>query len=368
MMSDDESKNIRQALEIIKNYKNTDRSWLYVFSNEIEGEALLSSIQSGYLKVRRVSDVRTLIFMLLQTKGELLFKEAVKIESLNKRLIEAVVVGAGKSGKEMIKALSWFGQMDGYRVEITAFDKKKDIKSRLSAECPELLDEEHNNQFDDDGEAQYKIDIKGNVDVETAEFFEEIKRIKNITYIFVDIGSDEQNIRISIKLRHFLKKYNMSPRIQAVVNDTERKNALEGIKNYSEQAFDIDYVGDVKSLYAVGSIIESDLEADALKRHLKWGKETDFWRYEYNYRSSLASALHRKMKIKCNVPGITKLPEERSENEKLVLRMMEHRRWNAYMRTEGYTYAENRNNIAKTHNCLVTYNKLSPKDKAKDDD
>ena len=47
---------------------------------------------------------------------------------------------------------------------------------------------------------------------------------------------------------------------------------------------------------------------------------------------------------------------------------MEHRRWNAYMRSEGFTYAEKRNNLAKTHNCLVTYDDLSLEEKAKDDD
>ena len=182
------------------------------------------------------------------------------------------------------------------------------------------------------------------------------------------MGNDEKNIRTAIKLRTLLLKKGKAPRIQAVVSNTDRKNALEGITNHSGQSYDIDFVGDVESLYSVGCIIDSELEAEALSRHLKWGKEEDFWRYEYNHRSSVASALHRRMKVICNIPGVDKIPQERTETERLNLRMMEHRRWNAYMRSEGFTYAEKRNNLAKTHNCLVTYDILTPEEKAKDDD
>ena len=66
--------------------------------------------------------------------------------------------------------------------------------------------------------------------------------------------------------------------------------------------------------------------------------------------------------------SVEKKPSDRTEQEKHVLRLLEHRRWNAYMRSEGYVYSEKRNNLAKTHNCLVTFDLLSQKDKEKDDD
>lgn len=368
MIADDESENVKQALSVIEKYKNREKTWMYVFSNEFEGEVLLSSIETNALKPRRISNVRTLIYSLLQTKGNLLFEEAIEDCDNDKKLISAVVVGLGKHGTEMVKSLAWFGQMDGYRIEIIAFDKAVDAKDKFSAICPELMDDKYNNQFLDDGEAQYKIDIHDNVDVETITFLKEIQRIPDITYIFVDVGNDEKNIKTAIKLRSLLQKKKITPRIQAVVSNTERKNALDGITNHSGQSYNIDFVGDVKSFYSVGSIIDSDLETEALSRHLKWGKEEDFWKYEYNHRSSIASALHRRMKVICKIPGIEKVPQERTEEERLNLRMMEHRRWNAYMRSEGFTYAEKRNNLAKTHNCLVTYDDLTPEEKAKDDD
>lgn len=53
----------------------------------------------------------------------------------------------------------------------------------------------------------------------------------------------------------------------------------------------------MKSSYTEDVIIDSELEGNALEHHLKLGKEKECWIYEYNYRYSMASAIHMKARI-----------------------------------------------------------------------
>jgi hypothetical protein len=45
---------------------------------------------------------------------------------------------------------------------------------------------------------------------------------------------------------------------------------------------------------------------------------------------------------------------------------VEHVRWNAYMRAEGYRYSQDRNDLARVHNNLVPVSKLSIDEMKKD--
>lgn len=363
-----EEGNLKNALGLINKYNTRPNTQLYVLSNEIEGELQLNAAQVGEIKVRRISNIRTTIFSILQNKGHLLFEEAIDDSTIGQKRISAVVVGMGKLGKEMTKSLAWFCQMEGYRIEIDSFDMDPQADEHFAALCPELMDEKINNKFEDVGESQYRINVHSGVDVDTIKFYNDIKSLTNTTYVFVDLGSDEKNIRTSIKLRMLFEQIGITPRIHAIVENSARKKALKDIKNYSGQPYNIEYEGSTDEIYSYGNIINSDLEHEALSRHLCWGEEAEFWKYEYNYRSSMASALHKRMKKICKIPGIEKKPSERLEEEKQTLRLMEHRRWNTYMRSEGYVFSETRNNMAKTHHCLVTFDLLSQKDKEKDDD
>ncbi len=365
----EESENLDQSLKLVERYKECANARLYVFSIDVESELLLTAVDKGRLKVRRVNEVQSLISRILYEQGEILFQSALPAEDGMKN-INAIVIGMGHHGTEMVKALSWFGQMDGYRIEINAFDKDELARDRFCALVPELMSEKYNGVIIE-GESQYKINVCPGADVETATFAEQIMQQKNATYVLVALGSDKANIETAVRLRMLFERVGAHPVIQSIVYSSKQKNALKGVKNYSGQDYKIEFIGDLDSSYTADVILDSDLEEEALRRHLKWGKEEDFWGYEYNYRSSIASAIHRSVRVKCGIAAATKPSEELTEQERLAVEILEHRRWNAYMRSEGYVYSgskdkESRNNLAKMHHDLVDYESLTEEEKRKD--
>lgn len=362
IIGEDSGENTKQAITLIRKYRDRERTSVYVVSTGVDSELLLSTTEKGKVKVRRINEVQALISRTLYDEGFRIF------ESAQDGTISAVIVGMGQYGTEMTKALSWFCQMDGYRLEMNVFDKKKNSKGRLSALCPDLMKQPYNGDFSTAGEAHYKISVHGDVHAETKEFLDQLREIPKPTYVFVALGNDEKNIEMAVRIRVWLAKFGCWPVIDAIVYNTDKNRALQGIQNSSGQEYDIHFIGDLETSYSEKVILDSDVEAEALKRHLRWGKEEAFWKYEYNYRSSMSSAIHKKMKILCKIPGADKPAEERTQEEREVMRVLEHNRWNAYMRSEGYTFDEVRNNLAKTHHCLVEFDKLSLEEQMKDDD
>lgn len=368
-ISVNETENLDQALKLIEAYKDRENTRLYVFSTKVESELLLTEIDKGHMRVRRINEVQSLINRLLYENSGILFDSALEQEDGIKQ-ITALVIGMGNHGTEMVKALSWMGQMDGYRMEVHAFDKDERAYEKFCALAPELMSPEYNGTHVQ-GEAQYTIFIHPQMDVETITFVEKLREIRKPTYVMVALGDDDVNIRTAVSLRMWFERMGVHPVIQAIVYNTQQTRALTGVKNYRGQAYDIEFVGDTETSFSADVIMDSELEEDALERHLKWGKEEEFWAYEYNYRSSVATAIHMRARIKCGIPGADKREEELTPQEKNALEELEHRRWNAYMRAEGYIFSgskekSSRNDLGKMHHDLVDFSSLSEEEKRKD--
>ena len=161
------------------------------------------------------------------------------------------------------------------------------------------------------------------------------------------------------------------PVIRTVIRHHEKSEVIKGIRNHRGQFYGIEPMGDFETCCSEKVLMGSELEKLALERHLNWGKEEDFWKYEYNYRSSMASAIHFRERVLCGISWAGKSTEELSDREKDLVEKMEHRRWNAYMRSEGYSYSgsmdkQTRNDLAKVHCDLVSFEILSEEEKRKD--
>ena len=361
MISDDEDRNLILSVKLIERYKDRARTDLYLFSRKTDSEIMMSSVgKDNQIKIRRINEVRSMVYNMLNDEGDRLFRNAVEKDGV--KTISAVIVGMGSHGTEMLKALSWFGQMDGYFIKIHAFDKDPMAEQSFSAQAPELMSEEYNGLVRD-GEAQYRIDIHSGMEVESKPFFDEIAQISDATYVFVALGSDERNIRTAVALRTYFERMGVSPIIQSVVYDSQKKQMLKDVKNYKEQAYRIEWIGDLESSYSESVIMPSQLEKTALAIHMKYGEEDSFWRYEYNYRSSMTSAIHMAARKTCGIQGADKAESALTAAEKTALGSLEHRRWNAYMRTEGYCHGEPRNDLGKVHPDLCAYQDRKDKKK-----
>ncbi len=147
----------------------------------------------------------------------------------------------------------------------------------------------------------------------------------------------------------------------------------------NDKPYGIRYIGDYGSVFSEPVILHSELEKEAIKIHLTWTirkirdhaaengglrksdvqnlieKYFSLWSSEYNYRSSIASAMHTAAVCACGKmePGAV-LSSARIGS----LVKLEHKRWNAYMRSEGYVFGDVKNQLAKTHPCLVPWEKL----------
>ena len=347
----------------------------YVFDYSTESDLLLSNIDKGYMHVFRVNEMQSLIYRTLYEEGGKLFEGAVQIGE--KKRITAVIVGAGLQGTEMFKALVWFCQMDGYELCIHVFDKNKDFAKRYTLDFPELLDERLNGKHRE-GDAYYDIHLHPGIDIQGSEFSDEIYKIPEITFAFVALGTDKVNVETAYELRIMFerkqakdKEQTISPTIQTVVYNSDICIALKDAKNYKSRPYGISFIGDLKSSFSVDVIIDSELEERALEVQMRYGSEEDFWKYEYCYMSSMASAVHARARLFCQIPGAD-LPEaDRTPAQTEINSVIEHCRWDAYMRTEGYISGISKDGkdaatLGKMHPSLRIFEDLSDDDKRKD--
>lgn len=364
-MCDEESRSISQVLQLIPQYKARPSTKVFLFSSDIESELVLNNLDHGNLIVRRINPRNAFLVHLLSSEGTRLFDSAIPTEGKQKE-ISALVLGTGQFGTEILKGLVWYCQMDDYTLRIHAFDKAENAKDQFTALCPELMDDKYNG-VRLEGEAFYHINIQS-CDITTETFKNKVREIGQISYAFVSLGSDSLNITTAVNLRVLFEQMGIHPEITAVVTDPEKCAALANAKNWKDMPYNIRFVGDAKTIYSTDVIINSKLEKDALELHKRYNKgdPKGFYEFEYNYRSSMASVIHYEARKHCKIPGAGKSDAQLTQTERDAIGALEHKRWNAYTRSEGFIHGEVRNDLGKIHPSLVKYEQLSPEMKEKD--
>ena len=367
---EDETESISETLQLVDKYKTKLNIRIYLFSHSIESELMLNNIDKGNIRVRRVNPVNSLVNHILISDGKNLFDTDIRYSN-GEKVISAMVVGMGVLGKEMFKALSWYCQMDNYKLNINTFDKITDLKERMLAICPELLSDNYN-RVCKDGEAYYDINMHS-CDVETETFKNIVRNIRDISYVFISLGNDTLNIETAVNLRVLFEQMHIKPRISAIVSNPEKRVALCGARDKNGEPYDINFIGDAKTIYSAKVILNSDVEKEALELHKRYnnGNPYGFYEFEYNYKSSMASVIHYEARKYCKIAGAGKRDEDLTDYERETIESLEHKRWNAYMRSEGFIFSgskskESRNDMGKMHHNLVVYGDLIDEDKRKD--
>ncbi len=366
----DDDTNIRNAIRLSGRYAGNSRVQIYCYSSSPESEYLIDSINiknhqahMSPLKLRRVLPVRHEIYTTLISNPP--FDQAKTIHG--ERWINIVIAGLNDYGMEMLRASLWFCQMDGFFLRVDVFDKRTDADKRFAALCPGVIERGFLPRM---GEDYYDLHFHTGIDSASSSFTDELIHLPETSQVFVDIGSDSDNIALALYLRSFYAGLYMdkgifaphaqdamqSPMIQVVVRDDSKASLIDDnkLKNYKDQYFQIHCVGRNSKVYSMKNLLEDPYEKAALALHSQHLDPESFEMYEYFRRSSIASAIHQKYR------------REYIKDED-TMAVTEHRRWCAYMRsTEGYRYGTSRDDLARRHPSLTPYANLSKAEKEKD--
>lgn len=355
-ISDDQDKNLNQTLDLISMYKNTKQDiTIYIFSTKSEAQVILDSVDKGNVKTIIINEIQQMVYRVL---------DEVPLYKNTKDNISVLVVGAGKIGSEFIKAITWCGQIVGYKLEINIIDKNAiKIEKEFSYKYPELNKPNYNINF-------YEADIKS---IDTYQIIKE--KFKDTNYIIISIGDDNDNLNCAIEMRQFFLRKNKKPIININVENSEKKKQIEVLKNEIGHSYDLHTFGDIEELYSSRNILNEKIELLAQQVHLNYNFDDinliEYYKIEYYKNSSRASALHLKYKI-YSILKDEKNPEIlNSEKTRELLAENEHNRWCAYIRSLGYSYASLKevkeykdetkhyvNHLAKLHPALVPYKEL----------
>lgn len=412
-LSEDQGKNVEDSIGIMDAF--ADRKVcpvfgmvkVFIFSEQDEAELMLNSTDKHGIDVVLVDSHRVAAYNLL------LSSPLFDLPGFGRKPLSLIVVGAGGIGNELVKAFTWCS-CRGSRLpaRITVLDREaRRYGERLRQECPGFFCGEYALEFHD-------VDVTDSLLGSVLA-----SHCADADYIAVALGDDSLNIRTAMQLRRWYLRqdegsFSREPVIVACVAD-DFKNALvpeltavnrervnaKGWSIYDGQAqnYNLRTFGADRDLFSYGSIVNSDVDRVGLNCHAAYERmfsgssvtaediRRSYTVSEINRRSSRANGLHLLYKLAMLGYGVKSassatareqeaapaiLSELRSKLEDSAtmdfLTRVEHDRWNAYMRSEGYegasvdqaklyknTTGSHRHLRAKLHACICSWDELN---------
>ena len=395
LISYDEEDNIEQTLHLIDNMSggvawytkkrlNQRNAEIYCYAAGAEAEILLDAKEKQELKVVLVDEIRDAVYEQLYRHPLYTGISRLEQKSVGDRsCLRLLIAGGGRVGREFLKAAAWCGQMKEFSLEVCLIDTDTErVREKLEAECPELFSE-GNDPF-----RFYTGNIFGS---DTRQW---IKSLGAVHYCVVALGEDEDSIRAAVMLRRqfAIKHMGDHPFISVYVKNVRKQNTMhelyETTREKGRVSYEISTFGNGGLYYGSGSEAAFELEylglgvqAHYFRLTAESGAEErraairNFYEKQGNRRASIANGLHMITKLWEMGYGILRVPESKKqldlykelihpvdfykdsdEEERKVLYKLEHKRWMAYTRTEGWRLtSEVGSSLAEIRACYEGY-------------
>lgn len=423
---------VRREAEISE---RTASAYIYVFAEGEKSGAYIRELRRNNqdnlrdVVVREVQDYRSLAMNLFYhiplyvplLAGKQEQEEKAAAKEREKRLV-VTILGSGKIGEEIFRNVYWFGQFYDWLPEIHVISRNASVmKQSLKRNFEELLStcrvdkEEADHRLlqiwpEESGREEvnppYAEVYFQDYEIETGDFFSDFGDLLQRTHYFVTaLGTDRKNMELSGELNRWLAKKRLGKEISfiPVIACAVFDRRLGEIVRRDGESVDGGWVfpfGGRESRFSCRNVFLSDFTEKSfasgeIYNKKRQEKDADD---EYKTLSSVARVAHASYKyfsegkiagVSRRGAGIVLEPAEEIRNAEPSawlsdpetqerLAWVEHRRWSAYIRAQGYVrpgsvrqldaiYCHGKNGMnpkrvdLKIHPCLVETGKKARK-------
>lgn len=354
----------------------------------------------------------------LSNSGEMAVDETDSVIIPQKEL-HVTILGSGDIGKEVFRNVFWCGQMAGVQLHIHVLSENAlEVKRKLQDSCPELFEScepgsdilriypRADGVNRDRYAPPYAIckDFIEGIDAECIQTYPE-QLLQKTDYYVAALGSDEKNIFVTRQLameltrRRYKQEEKNCVRTPVIVPIIFNDMVAESVRDLQAETYSSYIVpaGMLADRYSCKNVFMDDVTDHALNIDKLYNEKTQKARLrdQYGYWANIARAIHLPYKLFImgyipNMPleelgnvlcalkdtvdeqkrreeeeaGNTLIPSGDLKNN--VMAWMEHRRWNAYLRSQGFIHPSAKQQAAyalktgklknlqlKFHSCLV---------------
>ncbi len=355
---------------------------IYLFASDSAADALAENLNSQlesplpHVTIKVVREYENLVYSLLQNQPLYLPLLETKASSLS-----VLLIGGGKIGHQFFKHVYWCGQMlnpaaasqppehpNMVSLKMTVISQRADhFRKKMKLEMPEAFEEGlcTENGESDSTTLPYADFSFLNADVTSSDFLDALEKAGDIDYVLIALGDDKLNISTCEIVQKFINRKSLCSGkpayIHLVIENDHLKDSIGTISRTRAGYVHINAFGGLQDRYHYRNIHTTALENDALlihKTHNPDDKERNLITNLYNFRSSIASALHFQYKL-FSVGMLS--PQNPLPNDTILqnfaqylmdishadlLLWCEKRRWNAYTRSTGFVHPTTRQLLA----------------------